>query len=159
MWLSGLSFLIVSHHSPKFGVHGPYENGDITLFILPRDHDIEESHDFVGGVLSFKVTTLLSLGYIGLVKMGILRFSFVIWPRHRRVTWLCGWGLFILSHHPAKFGVHRPCRTQNNNVINIRSNSSANCNSSAEVPMPRFTNDQTRALRNICEHQRQIFLQ
>ena len=33
---------------------------------------------------------------------------FVTWPRYRRVTWLCGWGPLILSHHPAKFRVHRP---------------------------------------------------
>ena len=54
---------------------------------MSRDHDIEESRDFVGEVVS--------------------------------------------SHHSAKFGIHRPCRTRNNDVSNIRSNSSSNSN--AEV--------------------------
>ena len=26
--------------------------------------------------------------------------------------WLCGWGPLILSHQPAKFGVHRPCESK-----------------------------------------------
>ena len=43
----------------------------------------------------------------------------------------------ILSHHSAKFGVHRPYETGNNGVCNIISNS--NSNSNAEIPMPRFT--------------------
>ena len=37
---------------PKFGVHRPCESGDIMFFVLSRDRDIEESRDFVGGVLS-----------------------------------------------------------------------------------------------------------
>ena len=32
-----------------------------------------------------------------------------MWSRCRGVMWLFGWGTFILSHHLAKFGVHRPC--------------------------------------------------
>ena len=33
----------------------------------------------------------------------------ITWPSGRCVTWLCGGGSLILSHHPPKFGVHRPC--------------------------------------------------
>ena len=44
----------------------------------------------------------------------------------------------ILNHHPARFGVLRPNGTENNDVCSISSNS--NSISSAEVPMPRFTN-------------------
>ena len=65
-----------------------------------------------------------------------------MWMRHQSVTWLCGSGPLILSHHPAKIGVHRPYGTVNNGICNISSNSSStsNSNSNAQVPMPRFTN-------------------
>ena len=46
----------------------------------------------------------------------------------------------ILSHHPAKFGVHRPYGTGNNGVCNNNSDSNSISNSNAEVPMPRFAN-------------------
>ena len=49
-------------------------------------------------------------------------------------------GVPILSHHAARFGVHRPYRTGKNGVCSISSN--FNSNSNAEVPMPRFTNGQ-----------------
>ena len=42
----------------------------------------------------------------------------------------------MLSHHTAKFGIHMPYGTGNNDVCNI----SCNSNSNAEVPMPWFTN-------------------
>ena len=41
---------------------------------MSRDHDIEESRDFVGGVLSSYVTTLLCLGSIGLMELEIMTF-------------------------------------------------------------------------------------
>ena len=41
---------------------------------MSRDHDIEMSRDFVGGVLSSLVTTLLSLGFIGLMELEIISF-------------------------------------------------------------------------------------
>ena len=34
-----------------------------------------------------------------------------MWPHNWSVTWLCGWGPLLLSHHPAKFGVYRPCES------------------------------------------------
>ena len=41
---------------------------------MSRDHNIEESRDFVGGVLLSLVTTLLSLGSIGLIELEIMTF-------------------------------------------------------------------------------------
>ena len=81
------------------------------------------------------------MGSIGLVKVEIC-LLFVTWPRCRSVTWLCGWNSLILSHHPAKFGIHRPYGTGNNDVCKISSNSNSvsNSNSNAAVSMPRFTN-------------------
>ena len=46
-------------------------NVEIKRFDLTRDHVIDASRDFVGKVLSSKVTILLSLGSIGLVKVEI----------------------------------------------------------------------------------------
>ena len=47
-------------------------------------------------------------------------------------------GPLILSHHPAKFGSHRPYETVSNGVYNISSNCSSSSN--VEVPMLRFIN-------------------
>ena len=62
-------------------------------------------------------------GVMGLANVEIdFRFWFVTWPQYCGVMWLCGWGPLILSHHPAKFGVHKPYGTENNGVFNISSN-------------------------------------
>ena len=58
------------------------------------------------------VSTLLSLGSTGLVKVEIYRVLFVMWPLGRCVMWLPGWDPLIRSHHSAKFGVHRPCKSE-----------------------------------------------
>ena len=70
-------------------------------------HDQGVTWHFGWGLLIL-VTTLLSLWSLHLVKVRIKYFWFVTWLLDRSVTWLCGWGPFILSHHPAKFGIHRP---------------------------------------------------
>ena len=54
---------------------------------------------------------LLSLGSIGVDKVEIYRLSFVKWPRGLYATWLYEWDSLTVSHHPAKFGVHRPCES------------------------------------------------
>ena len=76
------------------------------------------------------------------MKKEIYRFLFVTWPQYRNVTWLSGWGPFILSDRPAKFEFHRPYGAGNDDVCNVSSNSNfvSNSNSNAEVPVPRFTN-------------------
>ena len=53
------------------------------------------------------------LGARGLVNVEIKRFWLDTWPRDRWVMWLCRWGPLIPSHHPLKFGVHRPCESGN----------------------------------------------
>ena len=57
------------------------------------------------------ITMLLSLWTLCLVKIKIKHFWFVTWLDNWSVTWLCGQGFLILSHHPAKFGVHSPCES------------------------------------------------
>ena len=52
------------------------------------------------------------LGARGLVNVEIKRFWLDTWPRDQCVMWLYRWGPIILSHHPAKFGVHRPCESK-----------------------------------------------
>ena len=78
---------------------------------MSRDHLIEVSLDFLRGVSSSQVTTLLSLGSTGLVKVEIKRFWFVTWTRGRWVMRFCRWGPLFLSYHPAMFGVHKPCES------------------------------------------------
>ena len=82
------------------------------VFKLSFDYRIEVSSDFFG-TDSCWVSTLLSVGSVGLVKVDIYPFLFVKWPRGWRVTWICGWCPFILSHHTTKFGVHRPFESEN----------------------------------------------
>ena len=43
--------------------------------------------------------------------MEIKYFWFVMWPCGCCITWLCWWGTFVQSHHPAKFGIHWPCES------------------------------------------------
>ena len=66
-------------------------------------HTIEVSRDYFGETPSFWFSTRPSFGGMGLVNVQIKRFWFITWQRDRCVTWLCGWGSFILSHHTAKF--------------------------------------------------------
>ena len=80
---------------------------------------------------SYSITSLLSLWALRRVTVKIKYFWFVTWPLSQGVTWLCGWDPLTLSDHPAKFGVHRPYGTGNNDVCNISSNSNS-------IPMPRF---------------------
>ena len=59
----------------------------------------------------------LSLSAMCLVKVKIKYFWFVTWPLDWFVTWLCVWGPFILSHHRAKFGIHRPWKSGDMSLI------------------------------------------
>ena len=65
----------------------------------------------VGWGLLILVTILLSQSALHLVKVKMKYFWFFTWPLDRSAPWLYGWGPFILSHHPAKFGSHRPCES------------------------------------------------
>ena len=66
------------------------------------------SRDFLGGAPSSWFSTLPSFGGHEPCKCGH-KFFFFTWPRDWCVKWLCGLSPLILSHHLAKFGVHRPC--------------------------------------------------
>ena len=76
-WSLGHITLWTGFPHPKFGVQRPCESGDIT-FYLSRDNNIEESRDFVGGVLSFCINTLLSLGSKGLTELEIMTFVLLV---------------------------------------------------------------------------------
>ena len=80
------------------------------LVTLRRDRGVKWH---VGWGFLTLVTTLLSLWGLHLVKVKIKYFYFVTWPLDRFVTWLCGWSSLVLSHHPTRFGVHRPCESEN----------------------------------------------
>ena len=80
-----------------------------TVVTWRRDRDVRWH---VGWGLLILVTTLLSLWALRLVKVKMKYFWFVTWPLDRSVTWLCGWGPFTLSHHLAKFGIHRSCESR-----------------------------------------------
>ena len=107
-WLCGWIFLILSHHPAKFGVHTLDERRNIMSFICQ-----------VTTMSKCHVTLWVGsphprpLGSIGLAKVEIKRFGFFTWPRDWRLTWFCRWGFLILSYHPAKLGVHRPCESGN----------------------------------------------
>ena len=58
---------------------------------------------------SYSITTLLSLWDLRLVTVKIKYFWFVTWPLSQSIRWLCGWGPLILSHCPAKLGIHLWC--------------------------------------------------
>ena len=59
-----------SHHPAKFVDLVTCESKN-KIFDLLRDHIIEVSRDFVAGVPSFQVNTLLSSGFICLMKVEI----------------------------------------------------------------------------------------
>ena len=60
---------------------------------------------------SYSITTLLSLWALRLVTVKIKYFLFVTWPLSQSIRWLCGWDPHILSHYPAKLGIHRSCES------------------------------------------------
>ena len=138
MWLFVWRPLILNQHPAKFWCHGPCEYGDQTCLICYVTTWWMCHLTLWVRFPHLKLTTLLSLGSIGLVK----RFLFVTWPRYRIVMWLWGCDPLILNYHAAMFDVHTLNGTKNNGVcsISFNSNSSSNFNPNAEVLMPRFTN-------------------
>ena len=79
---------------------------------MPHDHGTEVPRDFVGGVFSSEVTTILNLGYRHCENWDATVF-FSTWPLDQNVTWLFWCGPFILSDNLAKIGGHRPCENGN----------------------------------------------
>ena len=92
---------------PSFGGHGPCECADKTFLIC---HMTTWMICHVTLLVGFPYRNLpLAKFGIGLLKVEILSFWFVTWPQYRNVTLPYGWGPLVLSHHPVKFEVHRPC--------------------------------------------------
>ena len=97
-----------------------------------RDQGVKKYVEW--GLLILVTIPLLRFGSIGIVKVEI-RFLFVKWPRDQSVAWFCWYGLFILSHHPAKFWVHRLY------VSGYIMAFVMPAPIPVPIPMPRFTND------------------
>ena len=91
----------------RSGTNGHYLLDSCHVTVWSRYHMtywLESSHS------SYQPAKFVGLHF---VKVKMKYFDFVTWPLDRCVTWLCGWGLFILSYHPVKFGIHRPCESGN----------------------------------------------
>ena len=110
IWLCARWPLNLSTHPAKFGGHRPCGWGNMMFWNCHVTTELK-CRDFFG-THSCWVSTMLSLGSTDLVKVEIYCFLFVTWSLDRCVAWLCGWGPLALSHYPAKFGVHRPCESE-----------------------------------------------
>ena len=103
-----VTFWVVLPHpeSASYQLSGPWAlwKWRYNDFDLPCNHVIDASLDFVDGVPSSQVTTLLNLESIDLLKVEIYRFC--LSRNHDIGPCLFWWGSLILSHHSAKFGVH-----------------------------------------------------
>ena len=113
IWLCASRLLNLSTHPAKFWGNRPWGWGNMTFsnVMWLQNWSVEALRDFFG-TYSCWVSTLLRLGSTGLMKVEIHRFLFVAWPLGWCVTWSCGWGPLILSHHPATFGVYTPCESE-----------------------------------------------
>ena len=107
--LGGIFMFIFGEHKLSFYISTALWLRRYDISDFSHDLTIKVSCDFLGGVPSSWFSTLPSLVLMNLVNVDIKRFWFVTLPRDWCATWLCGWGPLILSHQPAKFGVHRPC--------------------------------------------------
>ena len=109
-----------------------YRNNHIyNVSELSCDYRIEMPRDFLGDAPSSWVRTLPNFGSHGPCECGDITFLIyhvTTWSMYHVTLWVVS---LILSHHPAKFGVHRPYGTGNNGLCYISSNS--NSNSNAEV--------------------------
>ena len=100
-------FILASTRFP-FTSRRPCAWRNLTFLYFSRDHTIEVSRDFLDGSPSSSFSILPSFGGQGPCECRDK--TFWTW---QVTTWLCRWGPLILSHHPAKFGVHRPCESGN----------------------------------------------
>ena len=66
----------------------------------------DRGHDMLRGIShSYSYN---SAEFVGFAPCESKEIIFLICHMTPWSTWLCGWGPFILSHHPVKFGIHRP---------------------------------------------------
>ena len=142
IWLYAWWPLNLSTRSTEFGGYGPCGWGNMTFLNCHVTTGSACYVNFWVGPVILSQTPCQVLGTMGFVNVWIWRLWFVTWPPSWYVTWLCAWSPLILTHHPAKFEVHRPYGSGDNDVCNISSNSSSNSYPNAKVPMPMFTNGQ-----------------
>ena len=83
----------------------------LTFLIFHVNTQLKDHMTFWVGLLHPDSAPYQVLGALGLVIVEIKGFRFVTWPHDRCVTWLCGLGSLILSHHSARFGVYRLCES------------------------------------------------
>ena len=82
---------------------------------MPFDYLIQWTCGFMCGASSPSIITLPSLGpwFLWKRRYFVLNFSRELTRLHsQRVMWLYRWLPVIMGHHPAKSGVHRPCRKE-----------------------------------------------
>ena len=73
MWFCRWDPIILNHHPAKFGVHRPCKGGDITFFICHLTQYRSVTW-LCGWSTLILVTTLLSVGSIGLMELEIMAF-------------------------------------------------------------------------------------
>ena len=93
----------VSYHLTKFDGHRCCGSSKIGFLNLPRDHVIERSHDFEGGLSPQQVTILPSLVAIGIAEGQIFGFTFVTDCMIKRSV--TSWMLYF-----------KPCHISNSNA-------------------------------------------
>ena len=123
--LVGIFVFILASTSFPFTSRRPCAWRNMTFFIFHVTTQLKYHVTFWVGPPHPDSAPYQVFGARGLVNVEIKRFWLDTWPRDRCVMWLCTWGLLILSlpakfgvlwvgrltlsHHHAKFGVHRSC--------------------------------------------------
>ena len=111
--LVGIFVFILASTSFPFTSRRPCAWRNMTFFIFHVTTQLKYHVTFWVGPPHPDSAPYQVLGARGLVNVEIKRFWLDTWPRDRCVMWLFRWGPLILSQHPAKFGVHRPCESGN----------------------------------------------
>ena len=83
------------------------------LFIFHLTTELKCQVTFWVGLPHLDLAPYHILGARNPVNVEIKRFWLDAWSHDWCVMWLCRWGPIILSQHPIKFGVHRPCESGN----------------------------------------------
>ena len=111
-WLRVWIFLILSHHTAKFGVHTLYESGNITFFICQVTTTSKYHVTLWVGCPHLRHQPA-KFGVHRPCEGGVQRLWFATWPHNGYIAWLCRSGPLILSYHLATFWDHRPCESGN----------------------------------------------
>ena len=90
----------------------------------------------IGWGLLILAMILLSLWTLCLLKVKVKYFWFATWLHSWSIMWLCGWSPLILSHHPAKFGVHKPCERRDTIFFICHVTAVSECHVTLQVGSP-----------------------